>query len=116
MCLQGQTWVRMVVTGQSFMLHQIRKMVGVAIAIMRGVAPRNAIQLALDPCRDVNTPIAPDVGLFLDESLFDSYNTRWGHNRNEVVSQEGHREEVNAFKVCFPPIITFPELETLIPQ
>lgn len=28
--MQGQEWVRMVVVGQSFMLHQIRKMVGLA--------------------------------------------------------------------------------------
>ena len=89
----------MVVTGQSFMLHQIRKMVGVAIAIMRGLAPENAISLALDPRRDVNTCIAPDVGLFLDESIFDSYNSRWGYNRNECISQDAHREELNAFKV-----------------
>ena len=89
----------MVVTGQSFMLHQIRKMVGVAIAIMRGLAPENAISLALDPRRDVNTCIAPDVGLFLDESIFESYNSRWGYNRNECISQDAHRDEIDTFKV-----------------
>ena len=87
--------------GQSFMLHQIRKMVGVAVAITRGLAPENAIALALDPRRDVNTCIAPDVGLFLDESIFDSYNSKWGHNRDETVSQEAHRAAVDDFKVDF---------------
>lgn len=101
--IQGKPWVRMVVTGQSFMLHQIRKMVGVAVAVMRGLAPKNAISLALEPRRDVNTCIAPDVGLFLDESLFDSYNTRWGINRNEAISQDAYRAEVDAFKVSCNP-------------
>ena len=92
----------MVITGQSFMLNQIRKMVGVAVAIMRGLAPEDAISLALEPRRDVNTCIAPDVGLFLDESIFDSYNSKWGYNRNECVSQEAYREEIDAFKVMLP--------------
>ena len=53
---QGQPWVRLVVTGQSFMLHQIRKMVAVAVAVMRGVAPDNAISLCLDPrCETIPT-------------------------------------------------------------
>lgn len=49
--LQGQQWVRMVVLGQSFMLHQIRKLVGTAVAVMRGDAPPECIQLALQPER-----------------------------------------------------------------
>ena len=98
-CVQGETWVRMVVTGQSFMLHQIRKMVGVVVAIMRGLLPENAISLALEPKRDVVTPIAPDVGLFLDESIFESYNSKWGVNRNECVTLDNYRAQVEAFKV-----------------
>lgn len=43
----GERWVRLVVVGQSFMLHQIRKLVGLAVAVMRGTAPPGSIQTAL---------------------------------------------------------------------
>lgn len=45
--INGQPWVRLVVIGQSFMLHQIRKMVGLAMAVYRGAAPVDAIPIAL---------------------------------------------------------------------
>ncbi len=77
MCmLQCQQWVRIVIIGQSFMLHQIRKMVGMAVAIMRGDAPPSCLKLALQPKRQVPTPMAPEIGLFLDECYYDAYNTR----------------------------------------
>lgn len=63
--ISDQPWVKLVVVGQSFMLHQIRKMVGMAVAVMRGAAPAECISLALDPDRDLNTPMAPALGLFL---------------------------------------------------
>ena len=75
--VQGQQWVRIVIIGQSFMLHQIRKMVGMAVAIMRGDAPASCIRTALQPKRAVPTPMAPDIGLFLDECYYDAYNTRY---------------------------------------
>eukprot|EP00879_Flechtneria_rotunda_P024275 GHRR01025727.1.p1 GENE.GHRR01025727.1~~GHRR01025727.1.p1 ORF type:complete len:494 (+),score=222.50 GHRR01025727.1:219-1700(+) len=78
MDIKGQPWVKLVVLGQSFMLHQIRKMVGMAIAAVRGIAPAACLRLALDPDRDLTTPMAPALGLFLDETYFDAYNTRFG--------------------------------------
>lgn len=97
--LQGQQWVRMVVVGQSFMLHQIRKLVGTAVAVMRGVAPPDAITLALDPARVVVTPMAPELGLFLDECVFESYNDRWGNDREACVRLAAFQDQVDAFKV-----------------
>ena len=68
--MQGQDWLQVRIVGQSFMLHQIRKMVQLAAAILRGTAPPEAISLALVPTRDVAIPMAPDVGLFLDSCIF----------------------------------------------
>jgi hypothetical protein len=35
------------------------------IAIMRGAAPASCLETALDPDRDFNVPMAPELGLFL---------------------------------------------------
>ena len=96
--MQGRPWVKLVVTGQSFMLHQIRKMVGLAVAVVRGVAPETAIAHALDPRHRFKTPIAPDVGLFLDESIFDSYNQRWS-DRGMQVGLTDYEAQIKSFKV-----------------
>jgi tRNA pseudouridine38-40 synthase len=48
--INGIQFVRCTVVGQSFMLHQIRKMIGMAIAIMRGCAPDSIIDMALRRC------------------------------------------------------------------
>lgn len=45
--VQGTQFVPCTVVGQSFMLHQIRKMIGTAIAIMRGCVPESIIEFAL---------------------------------------------------------------------
>jgi hypothetical protein len=88
----GQPWVRLVVLGQSFILHQIRKMVGTALAVARGVAPPGSIEAAMRRDADVTTPLAPDTGLFLCESIFHTYNRRWGDARGE-----GHRLDLARF-------------------
>jgi tRNA pseudouridine38-40 synthase len=80
----GETWVRLVVVGQSFVLHQIRKMVGTALAVARGAAPPTAIADALRKDADVATPMAPELGLFLDETVYASYNKTWGAPRGEI--------------------------------
>lgn len=45
--VQGIEFVKCEVVGQSFMLHQIRKMIGLAVAIMRDCAPESLIEKAL---------------------------------------------------------------------
>eukprot|EP00850_Spirogloea_muscicola_P009509 SM000053S17466 [mRNA] locus=s53:514065:516429:- [translate_table: standard] len=95
--LQGTEYVRVVVVGQSFMLHQIRKMVGLAVAVMRGCCPPSLIDRAF--CRDenVNVPMAPELGLFLDECLFHSYNRHFGLS-HAALTMAPFAPVVEAFK------------------
>lgn len=44
----GEPWVKLVVVGQSFMLHQIRKMVGMAVLAFKGLTPPEHLKLALE--------------------------------------------------------------------
>lgn len=45
--IDGMEFVRCKVVGQSFMLHQIRKMIGLAVAVMRSCAPESLMETAL---------------------------------------------------------------------
>jgi tRNA pseudouridine38-40 synthase len=45
--VEGMEFVKCEIVGQSFMLHQIRKMMGLAVAIMRNCAPESLIEKAL---------------------------------------------------------------------
>ena len=59
------------------MLHQIRKMVGLAIAVLRGLTTSDVINKAWGKDR-VDVPIAPSLGLVLEEPHYDKYNLRYG--------------------------------------
>lgn len=53
------------IKGQSFMLHQIRKMVGLALAIIRGHTTEETLEKAWTESR-LDIPMAPGLGLVLD--------------------------------------------------
>ncbi|EDV91085.1 GH16145 [Drosophila grimshawi] len=74
---QGIEFVTLQVKGQSFMLHQIRKMVGLAIAIVRGNTTRITLERALTEER-LDLPMAPGLGLVLDTVHYERYNDRYG--------------------------------------
>lgn len=74
--LKDIEFVTMKVKGQSFMLHQIRKMVGLALAIIRGLADKSAIELATKRLI-MDIPTAPGLGLMLDQVHYDRYNRRY---------------------------------------
>lgn len=46
--VDGIDFVKCEVVGQSFMLHQIRKMIGLAVAIMRNITPESLIESAFE--------------------------------------------------------------------
>ncbi|CAO2048036.1 unnamed protein product [Urochloa humidicola] len=103
--LDGIDFVRCEVVGQSFMLHQIRKMIGLAVAVMRNCAPESIYDVAFRKDVNLNVPTAPEVGLYLDECMFTSYNKKW-KDTHEPVSMEPYCEEAEEFKVkyIFPHI------------
>lgn len=70
-------FARLRITGQSFMMHQIRKMVGLVIAIMRGYAEPEIISRAIEKERMI-VPQAPGLGLVLDNVHYTRYNERYG--------------------------------------
>ena len=65
--MSGSTeMLKLSVKGQSFMLHQIRKMVGLAVAIVRGLTPEGTMDRSFEePLMDV--PKVPGLGLVLEK-------------------------------------------------
>ncbi|CAK9178364.1 unnamed protein product [Ilex paraguariensis] len=98
--VEGIDFVKCEVVGQSFMLHQIRKMIGVAIAIMRNCASESLIETALQQNVNINVPTAPEVGLYLDECFFASYNQKW-NGTHEELSMKAYSEEAEDFKMKY---------------
>ncbi|KAM3304466.1 tRNA putativeuridine synthase A [Capsicum chacoense] len=96
--VQGIEFVKCEVIGQSFMLHQIRKMIGLAVAIMRNCAPESLIVTAFRRDVNINVPMAPEVGLYLDECFFTSYNSKW-KDTHEEVSLTAYSEMAEEFKM-----------------
>jgi len=98
--LDGMDFIRCEVVGQSFMLHQIRKMIGLAVAVMRNCAPESIYDVAFRKDVNLNVPTAPEVGLYLDECMFTSYNKKW-KDSHEAVSMELYYEEAEEFKAKY---------------
>uniref|UniRef100_A0A2K5J6E9 Pseudouridine synthase I TruA alpha/beta domain-containing protein n=1 Tax=Colobus angolensis palliatus TaxID=336983 RepID=A0A2K5J6E9_COLAP len=96
------------VKGQSFMMHQIRKMIGLVVAIVKGYAPESVLERSWGT-EKVDVPKAPGLGLVLERVHFEKYNQRFGndglHEPLDWVQEEG---KVAAFKEehIYPTIIS----------
>ena len=94
----GLEWSVITVKGQSFMIHQIRKMIGLAVAIARGYTSLETMEQAWGVCR-IDVPRAPGLGLMLDTVHFDKYNERFANDgMHEGLDWAGQTEEVERFK------------------
>ena len=71
------------VQGQSFMLHQIRKMIGLVIAVIRDHTTEEKIEESWGTQR-VDIPRAPGLGLMLDEIHYGSYNRRFADTHEKL--------------------------------
>ncbi|KAJ2902966.1 hypothetical protein MKZ38_010618 [Zalerion maritima] len=68
-------WLSLKVHGQSFMMHQIRKMVAMAVLCTRCNTPLSRIDESYEDSR-ISIPKAPGVGLLLERPVFDHHNEK----------------------------------------
>ena len=96
-------YVLLSVLGQSFLLNQIRKMVHFAIEICRGGATLDDLTIAFTDDK-VEIPMAPALGLYLDELYFEGYNIkqRYETENDKRVIQKHKDEAAEAANVVAP--------------
>ncbi|XP_073916734.1 pseudouridylate synthase 1 homolog isoform X1 [Castor canadensis] len=105
---EGLEFAVIKVKGQSFMMHQIRKMVGLVVAIVKGYAPESVLERSWGE-EKVDVPKAPGLGLVLERVHFEKYNQRFGsdglHEPLDWTQEEG---KVTAFKEqhIYPTIVS----------
>jgi len=71
----GMEWVRFSFHGQSFMKHQIRKMLGLVVMCVRGCWEKEQFMKAFESERLVS-PMVPGEGLLLIAPMFNGYNKK----------------------------------------
>lgn len=89
------------------MLHQIRKMVGLVIAISRGHTTKDIFNQVFTT-ETVNLPRAPGLGLVLEYVHYDRYNYRYGEDgMHEKLTWDELDKEVEEFKeeYIYPTIV-----------
>lgn len=89
------------VVGQSFMLHQIRKMIGLMIAIVRGNTTEDVFDCVFGTKR-VDIPKAPGLGLMLSEVNYDRYNARFGEDGfHDPIVWSKYEKQMDEFKLNY---------------
>lgn len=96
--INGTEWLSMKVHGQSFMMHQIRKMVGmVALVVRCGCDPKRMYE-SLGP-ENISIPKAPSLGLLLERPVFDTYSKRAkAELGKEALNFDKFKTEMETFK------------------
>jgi tRNA pseudouridine38-40 synthase len=91
-------WLSLKVHGQSFMMHQIRKMVGLASLIVRCGTPMVRMDESYRN-QKMAIPKAPGLGLLLERPVFHNYNRKATESLGkEAIDFGNYEEEIQAFK------------------
>ncbi|KAM3188470.1 hypothetical protein ACTXT7_000167 [Hymenolepis weldensis] len=86
------------VQGQSFMLHQIRKMIGLVIGIAKGYTTEDVFERVFKTER-LDIPRAPGLGLLLDQVCFTRYNNRFcADYSHKSIDWEMYKPQIEKFK------------------
>ncbi|KAI5963144.1 PUS1 [Candida pseudojiufengensis] len=98
--INGTEWISIKIHGQSFMLHQIRKMICMACLILRLDLPSTLIKDCFKSTK-INIPKAPSLGLLLEAPVFDAYNLKLKDHQYDIIDFSKFSKEMNEFKMKF---------------
>lgn len=98
--IEGTEWISIKIHGQSFMLHQIRKMIAMATLIIRLNLPSNIINNFFQ-LKKINIPKAPALGLLLENPVFDGYNIKLTKSDYQPIDFTKFSKEMNDFKMKY---------------
>ena len=95
---QKTEWLSLKVHGQSFMMHQIRKMIGMVTLLVRCGSDINTLKDSLGQDR-YSIPKVPGLGLLLERPVFDSYNKLQApkHGRDPLEFSK-YEKQIEEFK------------------
>ena len=89
----SNSMIRFIIDGQSFIYHQIRKMIGVIIEIfLNDLSPAYISNTFYD--NQIHVLLAPPHGLYLKNMSFDSYN-----KKQEIPQKIEFKEEEDLIKI-----------------
>lgn len=91
-------WVPVQITGQSFLLNQIRKMVSAAVDLARGAVTHEQIEQSFSRQNLMKVDVAPAQGLFLDRSSFEMYNEHKVKNAAKNGGESVDRDTLDWFE------------------
>jgi tRNA pseudouridine38-40 synthase len=95
--IDGTEWLSLKVHGQSFMMHQIRKMVAMATMIVRAGCNPDRITETYGPDR-IAIPKAPGLGLLLERPIFGAYNAKAKVLEREPIHFDKYTKQMDEFK------------------
>jgi len=135
--IDGMEMVVLTVAGQSFMLNQIRKMVGLLIAVMRegclinsestaegskGESSENGMarvkqifDTSYSPAK-CTIPFAPSLGLILDKCLFSFWNKKFGNNYGSLTFDESEESRDQFKQSLYSSIVAIEKKESIMQQ
>lgn len=91
-------WLSIKIHGQSFMMHQIRKMIGcVSLTVRCGASPSHIANTFKS--NRVSIPKVPGLGLLLERPVFESYNSGAAEKfEREPIDFSQYEKEMDEFK------------------
>lgn len=96
--IRDTEWLSLKVHGQSFMMHQIRKMVAMAVLCVRCATPLSRMKESYGPQR-ISIPKAPGLGLLLERPVFESYSRKATASFNkDPLDFSKYEKEIEEFK------------------